>query len=217
MDSELKFNSHIIAKVKKANEMVGAIRRSFRYLNHGTFKLLFKSMVRSHLETAVQVWCPSSENMIELIESVQRKATEMLPNMKGKSYAERLSTLKLTTLKSRRARGDMILTWKILHQEHDSTVCPPLPLRVEQPGHPAVLARLHPLTLATPSSRSALRRRTFCDRVVPVWNSLPPHVKDATSVNSFKNSIDRHWSTQAVLYDHKAQLTGVKVGGVVTR
>jgi len=31
--------------------------------------------------------------------------------------------------------------------------------------------------------------------IITVWNSLPQHVVDATSVNSFKNRLDAHWKT----------------------
>ena len=105
----------------------------------------------------------------------------------------------------------MILTWKILHGEVDQAVCPDLPLRRSMPGHPAVLARLYPLTLNTPASKSTIRRSFFCDRVVPIWNSLPPAVMDANSVNAFKNALDAHWRGQDVLLDHKAELTGVRI------
>ena len=117
VDCELKFEGHITEKVKKANKMVGAIRRSFRYLDAAMFKLLFKSMVRCHLETAAPVWNSCSEGLSDLIEDVQRKASAMLPGMAGKSYPERLSALKMTTLRARRLRGDMIQTWKMLHGE----------------------------------------------------------------------------------------------------
>ena len=217
MDQELKFAKHVKSKVKKANQMVGAIRRSFRYLNYRTFLLLYKSMVRCHLETAIQVWHPATEALSDLMEDVQRKATQMLPGMSGKSYPERLATLKLPTLKYRRLRGDMILTWKILHGEEDLDVCPDLPLRRSMPGHPAVLARLHPLTLHTPASTSAIRRSFFCDRVVPFWNSLPPAAKDATSINSFKNALDAHWSGQEIRFNHKAVFTCVRQRGFIAR
>ena len=195
--------------------MVGAIRRSFRYLDAAMFKLLFKSMVRCHLETAAPVWSPSSEALVDLIEDVQRKATAMLPGMSGKSYPERLLALKMTTLRARRMRGDMIQTWKMLHNEHDKELCPDLTLRSALPGHPAVLARLHPLTLATMRSQTSLRTSVFSQRVVPLWNSLPPSCMDAPSVNSFKNRLDKHWEGQEFLINHKALVTGTRVRGVL--
>ena len=38
-----------------------------------------------------------------------------------------------------------------------------------------------------------LRRNQFSQRDVDDWNLLPYLVKQATSVNSFKNNLDRHW------------------------
>ena len=41
IDSALRFEEHISEKVKKANAMVGLIRRSFSFLNCDLFKRLF--------------------------------------------------------------------------------------------------------------------------------------------------------------------------------
>ena len=60
---------------------------------------------------------PISRN-IEAIEKVQRRATKQLPGMKDISYQERLEILKLPTLVYRRTRGDMIETYKILHNKY---------------------------------------------------------------------------------------------------
>ena len=135
--------------------------------------------------------------------------------MAGKSYPERLSALKMTTLRARRLRGDMIQTWKMLHGEYDTEICPKLTLRSSLPGHPAVLARQHPLTLATPRNMSAVRATAFSQRVVPLWNGLPPSCKDAPSVNAFKNRLDKHWEGQVFLTNHKAPVTGTRIRGVL--
>ena len=45
----------------------------------------------------------------------------------------------------------------------------------------------------TSGSRLYLRRNQFSQRVVDDWNLLPDWVKQAKTVNSFKNSLDRHW------------------------
>ena len=39
-------------------------------------------------------------------------------------------------------------------------------------------------------------------------NDLPEVVVTAPSVNSFKNRLDRHWSTEEFLYNYKAALPG---------
>ena len=58
VDSELKFENHIMDKVKKANRILGLIKRSFSYLNFESFLLLYKSLIRSQMEYAQTVWIP---------------------------------------------------------------------------------------------------------------------------------------------------------------
>ena len=148
---------------------------------------------------------PQLEYLSDKIERVQQQATSMLPGMNGISYAERLRKLKLTTLKSRRLRGDMIETYKILHEEYEPAVAPPLALRINQPGRGA--PRLHPLTLSTQRSVSQVRRGTS----FPVWNSLAASVKDAPSVNCFKARLDKEWEGEDILYDPKARLSKIPI------
>ena len=209
----LNFQYHIVEKVKIANKIVGAIRRSFRYLDLNTFCLLYKSMVRHHLETSVPVWCPATERDIDLMEGVQRRATKMLPGMESLSYESRLKKLKLPTLKYRRARGDMIETFKILSGKYDRNVVPNLIMREDVQSRSN--ARGHTLTLFQGRSKLEVRRNSFTQRIIPVWNSLPNKVVTSNSTDSFKKNLDTHWSNQDLLFDHKAILTGVRHRGVI--
>ena len=51
----------------------------------------------------------------DAIEKVQRYATRLVPSIKHLPYEERLKCLKLPTLKYRKLRGDMIMTYNILN------------------------------------------------------------------------------------------------------
>jgi len=44
--------------------------------------------------------------------------------------------------------------------------------------------------------------------VVNIWNSLPNVVVLASSLDTFKNRLDRFWGNQVVKYDYIAELTG---------
>ena len=68
----LKPSCHIAHCVKMAHQMLGMIRMSFHYKNRKTMLLLYKSIVRPHLEYEVQVWCPNKISDIKLLEGVQR-------------------------------------------------------------------------------------------------------------------------------------------------
>jgi len=45
---------------------------------------------------------------------MQKAATDLVPQLRKHSYADRLKVLDLTSLKERRERGDMIELYKIL-------------------------------------------------------------------------------------------------------
>ena len=55
IDHKLNFSSHIVTQVKKANKMMGLIRRSYIHLDITSFRYLFNSLVRSNLEYCVSV------------------------------------------------------------------------------------------------------------------------------------------------------------------
>ena len=108
IDHQLKFSDHIDNAVKKANRVLGCLARTFRYLNKDTFLLLYKALVRPHLEYASYVWCPHLKKDRDLIEQVQRRATRLVPETKGLPYNSRLIELQLPTLNYRRQRTDII-------------------------------------------------------------------------------------------------------------
>ena len=89
------------------------ISRTFCVRDKDTILQLSKSLVRPHLECSVQAWRPHFKKDIELIEGVQRRATKLISSLKDKNYEERLRILKLTTLETRRIRGDLVEVFKI--------------------------------------------------------------------------------------------------------
>jgi hypothetical protein len=60
-------------------------------------------------------WSSPSLLDIDLLESVQHRATRIIPSLKKISYENRLKALDLTTLSERRQRGDMIQLYKIFN------------------------------------------------------------------------------------------------------
>ena len=122
MYSELKFEEHISNKVKKANSMVGLIKRSFSYLSPEMFKILYTTFVKPHLEYAQIVWSPKLFKYVNLIESVQRRATKMVRVYQNLPYEERLRLIDIPTLNIRRKIGDMVEVYRHLHVYDKSSV-----------------------------------------------------------------------------------------------
>jgi len=72
------------------------------------------SDVRPRLKYCIQAWSPYLSIDIEVLERVQKAATDLVPQLRKYNYADRLKVLGLTSLKERRERGDMIEVYKIL-------------------------------------------------------------------------------------------------------
>ena len=89
-------------------------------MDKSTFVLLYKAMVRQHLEYSNSVWCLFKKGDIENIDKVQKRATKLIISFKKLPYHERLRQLRLPTLKYRRLRGDMFEAFKIIHNYYDT-------------------------------------------------------------------------------------------------
>ena len=126
----------------------------------------------------------------EILEKVQRRAVMMVTNLKG-SYEERLAILKMRTLEDRRIRGDMIETYKILTGKCKVSPETWFCLAKEKDGAVNTRASMGYLNLVLPPvPETDIRKNFFSHRVVPLWNSLPDHIKTAKTTNGFKASYD---------------------------
>ena len=137
------------------------------------------------------------------IEKVQKRATKMLYMCRGKSYIERLRLLNLPCLRFRRLRGDMIEVYKILNNMYDPCAVPNLNRNHDTRN------RGHTLKLNTVGCKYDVRKFSFCNRVVNVWNSLPEHIVTSPSVNAFKNALDKLWCDEDFYLDYKGIFPGL--------
>ncbi len=198
IDNMLSFDTQCDAMVKKANRVLCTIRRSFQHLDESVMLQLYKAMVRPHLEYAIEIWAPRLKKHIKTIEAVQRRATKMIPSLRHLSYRERLEKLELPTLVYRRKRGDMIQTYKFMHniwEVEDELLTP----RADTG------TRGHDYKLFKERYATNVRGHFYSNRVIDIWNSLPQDIVNAPSVNSFKNRLDSYWQTKEWLYDFEAE------------
>jgi hypothetical protein len=184
--ADLKPGKQCASAAARARSVLGLINRHFKNLSVAQFLLLYKTYVRPHLEYCVQAWSPWLKKDIDVLERVQRQATKMVPSLKKLSYEERLGQLHLTTLETRRKRGDLIETYKLLN--HKENIDYQQFFELDQPHYNL---RGHTHRLFIPQSRTNIRKYFYSRRVLTPWNNLPQEAIDADSVNAFKTRIDR--------------------------
>ena len=154
---------------------------------------LYCVYARHHLEYAVQSWSPWLIQDKEVLEKVQKRAIRMVSNLKGKTYEERLVEANMTTLETRRYRGDLIQMYKIMTGKDDVDPNIWFKTMAENRGSGIGTRQVTGLHNVLPQeSHSQTRRNFFSQRVVAPWNALSNWVKQSTTVNMFKNRLDEH-------------------------
>ena len=114
VQTTMKPSKQCEAAAKKANHVLGMIVRSFHFRRSAHLVPLYKTFVRPLLEYAVAAWCPWQEQDIQKLERVQERLVKLLSDKKGATYEERLENLGITTLRTRRKRGDLIEAFKCM-------------------------------------------------------------------------------------------------------
>ena len=182
-NSHLTWDDHIKESIKKANKMIAWIVRNIISREEEVMLLLYKTIIRPHLEYCVQVWSPAAHHgswsMIIDLEKIQKKFTRLINGIGLLPYSERLATLKLTTLAERRLRGDLIETYKISNGivDYGKNL-----FKWSRSGSNIV-------SRTVCGRKNALRQNFFSQRVHKYWNLLPLSVKKAKNINQFKNNL----------------------------
>ena len=117
----------------------------------------------------------------------------MVSNLRGRTYEARLAELGMTTLSDRRVRGDMIATYKIMSGKDKVEPGVFFDLVAEGAG-PRTRAVTGVQNIRVVGSRLDLRRYSFSQRVVNMWNSLPDTLKGVGTVLGFKVGYDEWMS-----------------------
>ena len=181
--SDLKFSKQCIEAEKQAQRMLGYIKRQFGYRNKEIVLCLYNSLVRPHLEYAVQFWSPSLRKDIIRLERVQARATKLIPSIRHKRYEERLAALDLFSLETRRLRGQLIEVFKILRGFDNVDYRDIFQLSENR-------TRNHGYKLELKRYQRDLCGNFFTYSICGAWNSLPAEVVNSNSVDQFKSRLD---------------------------
>ena len=175
------------------------------------------------MEHAVAAWSPWLERDVEELEKIQRRLVRSLSDVRGDEYEDKLRQAGLTTLKTRRERGDLIETFKALkgfyRVDRDEWFTRANQRTVRETRSSVTVedgTTIHNTDiLYKPPALHDIRNNFFTVRVVRPWNELPESVRNQKTVNSFKTALDgwllaREQINQARQGEGANQPTGIR-------
>ncbi|KAI8500850.1 hypothetical protein Bbelb_216680 [Branchiostoma belcheri] len=179
---DLTWKEHINNLCNKANKTLGFLKRNLKISFRRIKELAYKTYVRPILEYAATVWDPHSQQDLDRLEAVQRRAARFVMRRyrQTSSPTEMLEDLNWPSLQARRKTARLAMLYRIQH----NIVCTD-GLRGKLQPAPVRERRVHGQQFVQPGGRTQYRMASFLPRRVKEWNALPQTTVEATSVDTF--------------------------------
>ena len=179
--------NHII---KKANQVLGMLRRNLRGCSRSNKSTAYFALVRPNLEYASSVCDPHESKYINKLEMIQRKAARFVCNNYDRhaSVTNMLDDLKWDTLEHRR-KAARLVQMKLIQMGASAIRKPLTPLATSRSRRSRTgnSQQLHQTYCRTDAYRHSFLPWTGRD-----WNKLPDSIVNCTSIDQFKSQVLDH-------------------------
>ena len=184
------WKNHILDITSKAWKRIHILQALKFKLDRKTLEIIYLTFIRPILEYADVVWDNCYIYEVEILEKIQVEAGRIVTGAtKSCSAAKIMNDLGWETLQNRRKKHRLVTFYKMTNGLTPQYLTNLVPQRV----HEVAGRRLrNDDDFVTPRSKTNLYQNSFLPKTVRDWNDLPIEIKSASSLNSFKNLINRN-------------------------
>jgi hypothetical protein len=182
-----KWTEQIQSISTKATRRIDILRNLGNKLDRESLNKLYVAFIRPILEQNNIVWSNCTQGEAEKLELVQLKAARAVCGAKkGTSHRELYEEIKWETLKDRRERQCLIMLFKMKHRLTPETLSNLLP---QQRADRTEYSIRNSDRITIPRTKSTQYQTSFLPATITKWNKLPAEIRQATSLEQFKESI----------------------------
>ena len=148
---------------------------------------IWKCLIQPKIDYCSQLWSPSDQASIAMLESIQRNFTRMITGMEGKDYLDRLASLKMYSQERRRERYQIIFIWKISQQlVHGYS------LEFSSSDRRGRMVIPHMVQKKAPAAVRRAREASLGVKGARIFNLLPVWIRtlNGVTVDKFKSELD---------------------------
>ena len=187
-DSQLNMDTHISKSCKAAFYHLYNLRHIRKYLTRTCISTLVHAFITSKLDYCNGLLFGLPESQICKLQRVQNACARLICNSPRFSHVNPLlHDLHWLPVRKRITFKLLLLTFKALHGLAPTYLSELLTLK--SPAQSYTLRSSHDtmlLSLPTRKTKATLGDRAFVSAASKLWNSLPPSIRHASSVNLFK-------------------------------
>ena len=188
MNSNLTWSDHINSIVKKAFYALHFLNRLRDLLPERIKKTLTQTLVLSHVDYCDSLISGLTMKQNQKLQRIQNACVRYVYNIRRSehltAYFKKLKWLKI---KERRELHQLTLLHKIIKTGEPSYLASTF--RPTHPSHMHNTRSRNNLTLTIPKHRTSSYSNSFLVSAIRSWNKLPTHLRNCSSVSSFKKGV----------------------------
>ena len=186
INNSLTWTSHIEATLKKCNSLLFLLNRIKQYLSVPTRKLFYNAYILPHLDYCCSIWSNANSELINSVVKFQKRAARSILDKPLETPSIELFTeLKWMMFPERVVYQKAILMYKVMHN-----LTPPYLTNIfkfSSEVHDRSLRSTSENLLYVPKPNIELYRNSLAYSGSKIWNSIPEHIRNATSLQQFRH------------------------------
>jgi hypothetical protein len=192
IDNNLSWGEHVGEISKKLASAIGALKRARPYISQESAIKIYEALILPHFDYCSTVWDGLSQTLSDKLQKLQNRAARAITRSSydiGSSVV--LDELNWDKLNVRRKKQKALLMFKVMHNRAPSYLAD-----LFKSYQSNYQLRNIENKLSLPKPNTEYLKRSFSYSAARLWNELPVHIRNTSSIQAYRKEINMHFARQ---------------------